>query len=61
MSEPDLSIVDEAELALRAFGVREMDIAVATRLLPLWHYFDRMTATEKVLTLRRFGGDGPRE
>lgn len=46
-------IVDEAENALRAFG-QNLDLEAATRLLPMWHYNDRLSAVERVEVLARF-------
>lgn len=54
--QPDTGVVNEAVSALRLFG-DDLDIASAARLLPMWHYYSRLTAVEYIAVLRHFAPD----
>lgn len=46
-------IVAEGVAALRAFGA-DLSLTDAMRLLPMWHYADRLTAAERAMILKNF-------
>lgn len=51
--EPDPRIIDEAELALRAFG-NHLSRPHAATLIQLWHRRPEMTDTEVAAVIARF-------
>jgi hypothetical protein len=54
----DKDIVAEGVAALKAFGT-ELELADAIRLLPQWHYADRLTADERTAILEHFIAPDP--